>query len=144
MSKVTNADSMCYGWTLPIVPELDTSNCTNMSGMFGSFDCAVTRLEGIDCRGVFSSWANDNIITTSSSNSISYMVLKNLGFTSTTTSYDLRTFKKWGIATDDNPDARQSLVDSLITYSVDRTGMSTATIKLYSSVKALLTEDEIA
>lgn len=144
MSKVTNADSMCYGWTLPIVPELDTSNCTNMKEMFGSFGCAVTRLEGIDCRGVFSSLANSSIITTSSSNSISYMVLKNLGFTPTNTTYTLTTFRKWGIATDDNPDAKQSLIDSLITYSVDRTGMSTATIKLYSSVKALLTADEIA
>lgn len=144
MSKVTNAQSMCYGWPLTTVPELNTTNCTNMKDMFGNFDCAVTRLEGIDCKGVFSSSANSSIITSSTSNSISYMVLKNLGFTSKTTTYNLTTFRKWGIATDDNPDARQSLIDSLITYSVDRTGMSAATIKLYSSVKALLTSDEIA
>ena len=144
MSKVTNAESMCYGWSLTTVPELNTANCTNMKDMFGSFSCAVTRLEGIDCKGVFSSMANNSIITSSTSNNISYMVLKNLGFTSTTTTYNLTTFRKWGIATDDNPDARQSLIDSLITYSVDRTGMNAATIKLYSSVKALLTSDEIA
>ena len=52
----------------------------------------------------------------------------------------------WGIANDEVPDARQSLIDSLITYSFDRAaaGYSTQTWKLYKDVKALLTDDEIA
>ena len=52
----------------------------------------------------------------------------------------------WGVNDETNTDARQSLIDSLLTYSFDRAtaGYSTCTIKLHSSTKALLTEDEIA
>ena len=43
-------------------------------------------------------------------------------------------------------DARQSVIDTLITYSYDRAtaGYSTCTVTLHADTKALLTEDEIA
>lgn len=52
----------------------------------------------------------------------------------------------WGINTSAIPEARQSLIDSLITYSFDRAaaGYSNCTIKLSAKTKALLTEEEIA
>ena len=52
----------------------------------------------------------------------------------------------WGIANDEVPDARQSLIDSLITYSFDRAtaGYSACRIGLASRTKSLLTQDEIA
>ena len=52
----------------------------------------------------------------------------------------------WGVNDETNTDARQSLVDSLLTYSFDRAtaGYSTCSISLYPATKALLTEDEIA
>lgn len=60
--------------------------------------------------------------------------------------YDFSGATNWGVATTDIPDARQSLIDSLITYSYDRAsnGMATATITLSANTKALLTEEEIA
>lgn len=75
-----------------------------------------------------------------------YMVIKNLGYYQSGTTLDMSYSQVWGIANDEVPDARQSLIDSLITYSFDRAsaGYSTMTWKLYADVKALLTEDEIA
>jgi hypothetical protein len=68
--------------------------------------------------------------------------MKNIG-KSTLTTYDFSGASNWGTFSEEN---RQSLIDSLITYSYDRAsnGMSTATIKLSANTKALLTEEEIA
>lgn len=59
------------------------------------------------------------------------------------TSYRLHYVISWGTGSEEN---RQSLIDSLITYSYDRAsnGMVTATIQLSANTKALLTEEEIA
>lgn len=75
-----------------------------------------------------------------------YMVIKNLGYYQSGSYLNMEYSQVWGIANDEVPDARQSLIDSLITYSFDRAsaGYSTMTMKLYKDVKALLTEDEIA
>lgn len=75
-----------------------------------------------------------------------YMVIKNLGYYKSGSYLNMEYSRVWGIANDEVPDARQSLIDSLITYSYDRAaaGYSTQTWKLYPDVKALLTEDEIA
>lgn len=74
-----------------------------------------------------------------------YIKVTNLG-KSSLTSYDFSSATNWGVATTEIPDARQSLIDSLIMYSYDRAsnGMETATIKLSATTKALLTEEEIA
>lgn len=59
------------------------------------------------------------------------------------TTYDFSGASVWGTRGEEN---RQSLTDSLITYSYDRAsaGMATATIQLSANTKSLLTEDEIA
>lgn len=77
---------------------------------------------------------------------IRYIVIKNLGAYQSGSYLNMEYSRVWGIANDEVPDARQSLIDSLITYSFDRAsaGYSTMTWKLYADVKALLTEDEIA
>lgn len=76
------------------------------------------------------------------SSSILFICMKNLG-KSTLTTYDFSSASVWGTDSEEN---RQSLIDSLITYSYDRAsnGMATATIKLSANTKALLTEEEIA
>ena len=73
---------------------------------------------------------------------VQYAVLKNLG-KSTLATYNFSGATAWGTGSEEN---RQSLIDSLITYSYDRAsnGMPTATIKLSANTKALLTEEEIA
>ena len=76
---------------------------------------------------------------------LNYLLIENIG-KSTLATYDFSGASVWGVANDEIPDARQSLIDSLITYSYDRAsnGMATATIKLSATTKALLTEEEIA
>lgn len=75
-----------------------------------------------------------------------YMVVKDIGINSAYNAISMENAQVWGIANDEVPDARQSLIDSLITYSYDRAaaGYPTMTMKLHKDVKALLTEDEIA
>ena len=75
-----------------------------------------------------------------------YLTFSNIGKYDLQTSFDISKFKKWGVNSDEIPDARQSLIDSLITYSFDRASAEykALTITLYKDVKALLTEDEIA
>ena len=75
-----------------------------------------------------------------------YMLIKNIGYYQSGSYLNMEYSQVWGIANDEVPDARQSLIDSLITYSFDRAaaGYSTMTMKLYKDVKALLTDEEIA
>lgn len=75
-----------------------------------------------------------------------YMVVKDIGIDSKYDYINMEYSQVWGINSDEVPDARQSLIDSLITYSFDRAaaGYSTMTMKLYKDVKALLTDEEIA
>jgi hypothetical protein len=49
-----------------------------------------------------------------------YLIVKNLGYYKSRTSLDMSYSEVWGIANESVPDARQSLIDSLITYSFDR------------------------
>ena len=79
-----------------------------------------------------------------------YMTIKNLGTTGTTFNFNNTHLQNWGDESDTTTyplsvGARQSLVDTLLTYSYDRAanGLSNATIQLQSKVKARLTADEI-
>lgn len=78
----------------------------------------------------------------SSCSKLVFMSIHNIG-KSSLESYNFSDATNWGVGSKEN---RQSLIDSLITYSYDRAsnGMSTATIKLSANTKALLTEEEIA
>jgi hypothetical protein len=78
----------------------------------------------------------------SSCSKLVFALIKNIGKSSLET-YDFSGASVWGMGGDEN---RQSLIDSLITYSYDRAsnGLETAIIKLHKNVKALLTEEEIA
>lgn len=104
--------------------------------------------------------ALNGYFSTASYNSISYYTLtgsseaenlrkftiKDLGTKSSFTSGDFTYWPKWGVNHSSVPDARKSLIDSLITYSFDRAaaGYSNSTIKLSAKTKSLLTEEEIA
>lgn len=70
--------------------------------------------------------------------------IKDIGYTSGCTNIDIRNLTVWGVNSDEIPDARQSLIDSLITYSFDRAsaGYPTCDIVLSTNTEALLTEDE--
>ena len=74
------------------------------------------------------------------------MAFKNIGYASNATNFDMTSAKNWGVNSETITEARQSLIDSLITYSFDRAtaGYSSCTLKLSVNTKAVLTEEEIA
>lgn len=74
------------------------------------------------------------------------MAFKNIGYASNATTFDMTYIANWGVNSETITEARQSLIDSLITYSFDRktAGYSSCTLKLAANTKAVLTEEEIA
>lgn len=139
MGNVTTLDTAFANTGLIIIPSLNTQKCENFNYLCAN-DTDLAIVEGIDMESATK-------MTTPFSNCKKLLFIKvtNLGKSSLTT-YDFSGATNWGVANDEIPDARQSLIDSLITYSYDRAsnGMATATIKLSATTKALLTEEEIA
>ena len=146
-SNLTRMDCMfrsCYSITS--VPELDTSKVTDMQDMFAGCD-SLTTIEGISFKSFSSSTMNnDYVFGWGSNTSIRKAVFKDIGYQSTAVQFNTEFIEKWGVNTSEIPDARQSLIDSLITYSFDRAtaGYPTCTITLSSTTKALLTSDEVS
>ena len=70
-----------------------------------------------------------------------YMLIKDIGTNPSCTILDFRFARKWGIATDEVPDARESLIDSLRWWSFKRPS-NICEIILNANVYDLLTEDE--
>lgn len=122
-------------WALEEMGVMNTEKCTVWQYVF--WDCYnLKKIEEID----FSSMTTATQVFYNCK-SLKYLKILNLG-KSTKTSYDLSEPLNWGTGSEEN---RQSLVDSLLTYSYDRAaeGMSNCTIKLSSISKALLTEEEL-
>lgn len=142
LDSVTNVSSLFYGDTaLVTIGALNTPKVTNITYMLQNCP-SVEKITSVDVRAV----TNNGYITgfSGSIKTLKYMLLKNLG-QSTATSWNLSSFPNWGVNDDKYPDAKQSLIDTLITYSYDRAaaGMSTCTITLSATTKAQLTDDEI-
>ena len=147
-SKVTRmAYLFCKCASLEVIPELDTSECTDFNGMFWDLR-SIKRIEGINFRAATdSSYSSYYFMNNTSKDSyIRYLLIKEIGTQSGCTKIPAIVIDNWGVNTDEIPDARQSLIDSLITYSFDRAsaGYPTCTITLSSTTKALLTDDEKA
>ena len=122
--------------SLLYVGELYSSKCENFRSMF-YWDSYLLKIELLD---VGSATNFQNPFT--SCNALNFLKVINIGKSSLTTFY-FNGVLNWGTGGEEN---RQSLIDSLITYSYDRAanGLPTATIQLSSTTKALLTEEEIA
>ena len=159
-SNVLVATDMLRGTKIIFLPNLNLDNATD----FTNFLAANMNIKYIgkikSSRGkVFNSTFHQNYSlirleeidlqsATNTSNifyqcaALVYALIKNIG-KSTLATYDFSGASVWGTGGEEN---RQSLIDSLITYSYDRAsnGMATATIKLSANTKALLTEEEIA
>jgi hypothetical protein len=153
-----NMFSACY--SLIYLPSIDAINMTRMQGTFN----LCSALQELHIRNTYNSWTFSNCFygctslrkvdyldwinvtaasfTFSNCTSLVFALMENIG-KSTLTTYDFSGALIWGTGSEEN---RQSLIDSLITYSYDRAsnGMSTVTIKLSANTKALLTEEEIA
>ena len=146
-SNVTEMACMFrYCSSLTSVPELDTSNVSNFNNIFNGCDNLKT-IEGISFKSFSDSTMRYSYLVGYSNNtSIRKAVFKDIGYQSTAVQFNTGCISNWGVNTDEIPDARQSLIDSLITYSFDRAsaGYPTCTITLSTNTKALLTEDEKA
>ena len=149
-SKVTNMGSMfstCGNLTSLDLSNFNTSNVTNMDSMFQN--CGkLTKVDGYISFKSYSSstMSNRYFLGYSSNSSLRKITFKDIGYHSNATQFNMSYATVWGVNSDTITDARQSLVDSLITYSFDRAtnGYSTCTVTLEANTKAVLTEDEIA
>ena len=146
-SKVTNMEHMFYGCSsLKTVPEMDTSKVKNFRFMFS--DCnSLTTIEGISFKSFTASKMDKYyLIGYGKNSSLIKAVFKDIGYQSDAVQFNTSYIENWGVNTSEIPDARQSLIDSLITYSFDRAsaGYPTCTITLSTNTKALLTSDEIS
>lgn len=130
-----------YSSELVTVGNLNTPNITSTSSMFNKCD-KIEKIASLDVKSVTST---TSMFSYNSSSTLKYVVFKNLG-QSSATSWDFGNIMKWGVNDDKYPDARQSVIDTLITYSYDRAsaGKSACTVRLNSAARALLTEEEIA
>ena len=146
-SNVTIMSQMFKGCSLlKIVPEMNTSKVTNFKDMFTKCT-SLTTIEGISFKSFSASTMNNQYIVGSITNSsIRKAVFKDIGYQSTAVQFNTSNITNWGVNTSEIPDARQSLIDSLITYSFDRAtaGYPTCTITLSDNTKALLTDNEKA
>jgi hypothetical protein len=134
----SNAASYFANMPLTYINKLYTSNITVMANMF--YNCTnlqkIEELDIINCNNMYNMF--------NGCTKLSVMTLKNFG---TQSSIDLRGYvfgqTKWGQGSDE---ARQSLVDSLLTYSFDRAtaGYASLTVQLPSASLALLTDTEKA
>lgn len=134
----SNAASYFANMPLTYINKLYTSNITVMANMF--YNCTnlqkIEELDIINCNNMYDMF--------NGCTKLSVMTLKNFG---TQSSIDLRGYvfgqTKWGQGSDE---ARQSLVDSLLTYSFDRAtaGYASLTVQLPSASLALLTDTKKA
>lgn len=140
MSNNINCNYTFYRcFTLKSAILRNTSKVEEMGAMF--YECMSLENVTIDMSSVKNTGSSIYTIFQSCS-SLRCANLYNIGKSALTT-YEFGGASVWGMDGDEN---RQSLIDSLITYSYDRAsnGMETAIIKLHTRVKALLTEEEIA
>ena len=148
VTEMSNMFNYCSGLTSLDVSSFDTSNVTDMSNMFG-YCSKLQAIYGYLDWSKISSYPNN--FYNDFSFTLRKFTIKNLGKTGTTFNFSGIYLQNWGNEKDTTTyplsvGARQSLVDSLLTYSYDRAsnGLSTCTIQLQSNVKARLTSDEIA
>lgn len=162
-TNLNNGFSYCTGLTT--IPDLNFESATNLSNLFYNSSAIITignlntpkltstgsivygckNLEKIASMDVQSVTTTSTIVGYSNTPTLKYMVLKNLG-QSTATNWGFVYINNWGVNNDTHPDAKQSVIDTLITYSYDRAsaGLGACSIKLSSTTKGLLTEEEIA
>ena len=148
--NTSNVNDMGYMFSfcksLTSILEMDTSNVTNFKSMF--YNCtSLTTIEGISFKSFSDSTMDKNYLVGYGKNSsIRKAVFKDIGYQSNAVQFNTSGIENWGVNTDEIQYARQSLIDSLITYSFDRAtaGYPTCTITLSTNTKALLTSDEIS
>ena len=145
-SNCTNMGSMFYGCkSLTSIPKLDSRKSSSLSSFF--YGCSsLKRIEELSLMSLSQTVSYSYFVGYSNNYSLRYILFKDIGYQERMKTFNNSYVNNWGVNSDEVPDARQSLIDSLITYSFDRAeaGYETCTITLSSNSKALLSEEEIA
>lgn len=148
IQSVTAAFRNCY--SLEYIAKLNTHNMTTLSNTNTYAYCySLERIEELDAYNVNVNQGN----IFQQSVGLRYCLIKNIGHNANNftnyISFQYNTL--YGVPNDKHPDSRQSLVDSLLTYSYDRvndpdnlgTAGTTCTITLSANTYAQLTASEI-
>ena len=137
----------CTNLTSLDFSSFDTSKMDGSNAIYYTFsNCnSLHTINNLSLKG-FSSIVKYGFFGSSSNKSLRKGLFKDIGTNTNMTAFDMSYATNWGVNSDEILDARQSLIDSLITYSFDRAtaGYPTCTITLSSNTKALLTSEEIA
>ena len=148
-SKVTDFSSAFAGNTSPELKEIDTSSGTNLNSILSNTGDNLIKIASLSLKSLNTTISYSYFTGYSNMNKLRYALLKDFGTGQRMTDASFIYWKVWGIEDETIPlsaGARQSLIDTLITYSYDRAtaGYSTCTVTLSANTKALLTQDEIA
>lgn len=146
--EITATFRNCY--SLEYIAKLNTHNMTTLSKTSTYGYCySLERIEELDAYSVNTNQGD----IFGQSVMLRYCLIKNIGHNANSfTNYiSFRNNTLYGVPNDKHPDARQSLVDSLLTYSYDRvndpdnlgTAGTTCTITLSANSYAQLTASEI-
>ena len=137
----------CSGLTSLDLSSFDTSKASSMSSMFEG----CSNLQRVDGYISFKSYsastmASNYFMGYTSNSSLRKITFKDIGYNSNSKQFNMSYATNWGVNNTTITDARQSLIDSLITYSYDRAtaSYSTCTVTLAANTKAQLTESDIA
>ena len=136
---MSTAFQNCYGLT--VIPSLDTGRCNDLYGIFeGSNN--IVRVEGIDMKSVSNNQSFFGLALFDTPK-VRYLLIKNFGNSNLSTSYtDFKNLSYWGINDAADTDAKQSVIDTFITYSINRSSKP-MTVTLHSNTYNVLTADEI-
>lgn len=80
----------------------------------------IEMVDWTNCNETSNSYSSNDRWKSNGNTALRYVVIKNIGKTQTTRYCFLHSLTAWGKNSTDEPNARQSLVDSLLTYSFDR------------------------
>ena len=135
---VTKIEGTFFNSGVTVIPAWETGNCTSFATM--CLQSKVEKITSLDASSATSLNVNQIMPQTGIS-----VLIKNIGKPQNTSSINWGNASKLGV-TEKYPEARQALIDTLITYSYNRAaaGYSSVTITLHNDVKARLTASEIA
>ena len=150
--KPTNMESMFRGASAIVnISKISTENCTTWTYSFATgSSSSLQRIEEVDFTKCTTTGASSTYNWLNAGGgappNLRYILIKNLGTPSNCTALHLESAANWGVNTTAIPDSKQSLIDSLITYSFDRVaaGYGVCTITLSTNAKNALTDDEKA
>ena len=145
--NATNFSSMFKNCgRLKVLPKLNTENAKDIAYMIEQ-STNIRRIEQISTKSL-TNMTYIYLFGFSDLPLLRYMLCKDIGTQPavTTVQFTYYSLANWGVSNSEVEDAKQSLTDSLITYSFDRAsaGYSTCTLKLSAGTKSVLTEEEIA